>query len=209
MKKFLITIGLCLSLLIAVAIPAAAEEASAEAPLAEEVAQTESEVEKSIFLTVYDEIASHLPELLSALSLLGAGMIAFCYKRGLLPLLKNGIGAIGSAALDCGKKAEAYAEESRNICEKANDSIHLITTYMKRIEENLGALDEKISSVCAEKKEKKELCELMRGQIDMLLEIFLASSLPQFEKDRVCKKVEEMKRSLKAAESLEGAYANG
>ena len=208
MKKFLITIGLCLSLLIAVAIPAAAEEASAEAPLITEVTEAESEGEDNIFLTVYDEIASHLPELLSALSLLGAGMIAFCYKRGLLPLLKNGIGAIGSAAMDCGKKAESYAEESRNLCEKANDSIHFITTYMKKIEEDLYSLDEKISAVCMQKKEKEVMRELMHGQIDMLLEIFLASSLPQFEKDRVCKKVEEMKRSLKAAESLEGAYAN-
>ena len=208
MKKFLITIGLCLSLLIAVAIPAAAEEASAEAPLAEEVAQTESEGEDNIFLTVYDEIASHLPELLSALSLLGAGMIAFCYKRGLLPLLKNGIGAIGSAAMDCGKKAESYAEESRNLCEKANDSIHFITTYMKKIEEDLYSLDEKISAVCMQKKEKEVMRELMHGQIDMLLEIFLASSLPQFEKDRVCKKVEEMKRSLNATDETECAYAN-
>ena len=42
----------------------------------------------------------------------------------------------------------------------------------------------------------------------MLLEIFLASSLPQFEKDRVCKKVEEMKRSLNATDETECAYAN-
>ena len=208
MKKFLITIGLCLSLLIAVAIPAAAEEASAEAPLITEVTEAESEGEDNIFLTVYDEIASHLPELLSALSLLGAGMIAFCYKRGLLPLLKNGIGAIGSAAMDCGKKAESYAEESRNLCEKANDSIHFITTYMKKIEEDLYSLDEKISAVCMQKKEKEVMRELMHGQIDMLLEIFLASSLPQFEKDRVCKKVEELKRSLNATDETECAYAN-
>ena len=109
MKKFLITMGLCLTLLIAVAIPAAAKEASAGAPLITEVTEAESEGEDNIFLTVYDEVTSHLPELFSALSLLGAAIIAFCYKRGLLPLLKNGIGAIGSAAMDCGKKAESYA----------------------------------------------------------------------------------------------------
>ena len=208
MKKFLITMGLCLTLLIAVAIPAAAKEASAGAPLITEVTEAESEGEDNIFLTVYDEVASHLPELFSALSLLGAAIIAFCYKRGLLPLLKNGIGAIGSAAMDCGKKAESYAEESRNLCEKANDSIHFITTYMKKIEEDLYSLDEKISAVCMQKKEKEVMRELMHGQIDMLLEIFLASSLPQFEKDRVCKKVEEMKRSLNATDETECAYAN-
>jgi hypothetical protein len=208
MKKFLITMGLCLTLLIAVAIPAAAKEASAGAPLITEVTEAESEGEDNIFLTIYDEVTSHLPELFSALSLLGAAIIAFCYKRGLLPLLKNGIGAIGSAAMDCGKKAESYAEESRNLCEKANDSIHFITTYMKKIEEDLYSLDEKISAVCMQKKEKEVMRELMHGQIDMLLEIFLASSLPQFEKDRVCKKVEEMKRSLSVTDETECAYAN-
>lgn len=208
MKKFLITIGLCLTLLITLAIPASATEGSAEAQMTAEITQTESAAEENIFITFYEEITTHLPELFSALSLIGAGIIAFCYKRGLLPLLKNGIGAIGSAAMDCGKKAESYAEESRNLCEKANDSIHFITTYMKKIEEDLYALDQKISTVCTQKKEKEALYELMHGQIDMLLEIFLASSLPQFEKDRVCKRVEEMKRSLKAAEGPEGAYAN-
>ena len=69
-------------------------------------------------------------------------------------------------------------------------------------------MDEKISVFVEQKKEGQLLHLLMENQIDMLMEIFLASSLPQFEKERVCKRVEEMKLALKAAEKAEDKNEN-
>ena len=51
------------------------------------------------------------------------------------------------------------------------------------------------------------LHELMLGQVEMLQEIFLVSSLPQFEKDRICKRVEEMKHELKKIAPAEASHA--
>ena len=207
MKKFLFTIGVCLTLALTLAIPAAAAE-SAPTSITEESAQiaTEEAAEENIFFSFYEELNEHLPELFSALSLLGACIIAFCYKRGLLPLLKEGIGAIGATASDAGRKAESYAKESREICEKANESIHLTASYMKSIEKLLSSLDEKIGLLGDQKEENRLLHELMNGQVDMLLEIFLASSLPQFEKDRVSRQVEKMKLALLTGEHTEESY---
>ena len=209
MKKFLFTIGVCLTLALTLAIPAAAAE-NAPTSITEESAQiatTEEAAEENIFFSFYEELNEHLPELFSALSLLGACIIAFCYKRGLLPLLKEGIGAIGATASDAGKKAESYAKESREICEKANESIHLTASRMESIEKALSSLDEKIELIGDQKEESRLLHELMNGQIDMLLEIFLASSLPQFEKDRVSKHVEKMRLALRSDERTEESHA--
>ena len=159
MKKFLFTIGVCLTMALTLAIPTAAAE-NASAAITEEAA-----AEGNVFLSTYEALNDHLPELFSALSLLGACTIAFCYKRGLLPLLKDGIGAIGATASDAGKKAESYAKESREICEKANESIHLTASRMESIEKALSSLDEKIELIGDQKEESRLLHELMNGQI--------------------------------------------
>ncbi len=206
MKKFLFTTVFCLILTLSLILPAAATETPMHESAKEESVQLENaedtapieqkEAEENPFFTFYHELSSHLPELFSALSLAGACIIALCYKRGLLPILKDGIGSIGSAALDCGKKAEIFASESKEICVKVNDYVQSITSYVQTIEQALSVLDEKISSFGDQQKETRLLHETMKGQIEMLQEIFLVSSLPQFEKDRVCKRVEEMKRAL-------------
>ena len=41
----------------------------------------------------------------------------------------------------------------------------------------------------------------------MLLEIFLSSSLPQFEKDRVTKKLDTLKQSIAAPAEAEESHA--
>ena len=218
MKKFLSTTVFCLILTFALILPAAAAEAptgditaeeSGQLEITEEAAAPDAQEnrEKSPFFSLYDTLSAHLPEIFSALSLAGACIIAFCYKRGLLPLLKDGIGAIGSAALDCGKKAENFASESKDICEKVNNYVHSITSYVEKIEQALDALNEKVSSLGDQKAEALMLHELMLGQVEMLQEIFLVSSLPQFEKDRICKRVEEMKHELKKIAPAEASHA--
>ena len=218
MKKFLSTTVFCLILTLALILPAAAAEAPTEEIVLTESIQlesieeaaeldTEQSREENPFFALYDTLSSHLPELFSALSLAGACIIAFCYKRGLLPLLKDGLGAIGSAALDCGKKAEAFSSESKDICEKVNNYVQSITSYVEKIEQALLVLDEKISSFGDQKAESAILHELMLGQVEMLQEIFLVSSLPQFEKDRICKRVEGMRNELNRLALPEASHA--
>ena len=218
MKKFLFTTVFCLILTFALIFPASAAQAPTQESIpeaSEPTGSTEGEglsaaqtsEEENPFFALYNELSSHLPELFSALSLAGACIMAFCYKRGLLPLLKDGLGAIGTAALDCGKKAEVFASEGKDICEKVNDYVHTITSYVEKIEQALATIDEKISSFGDQKKETQLLHEVMKGQIEMLQEIFLVSSLPQFEKERICKRVEEMNRTLQKIAPVEAEHA--
>lgn len=205
MKKFLFTLGLCLVLtfsLFSVFVAAQSEAATVTGDTAsdEAIPQTavENAAEANPFLLLYDRICAHLPELFSALSLLGACVIAFCYKRGLLPILKDGIGAIGSATKEWGKTAENYAKESKDICENVNDTVHFMSLCMEKMQGSLTSVEEQIDALKAEKDSCEVLKALMRGQVDMLYDIFLCSSLPQFEKERVGKRVEEMKLLLQA-----------
>ena len=202
MKKFLLTICLCLVFALSLfSISIAAQDETANAVTGEAAAQAEKEdvAEKNLFLSLYDRICEHLPELFSALSLVGACIIAFCYKRGLLPILRDGIGAIGSATKEWGRTAEGYAKESKDICENVNDSVHFIGLCVEKMQSSLATVESQIDAIKTKKEESEIFRELMRGQVDMLYDIFLCSSLPQFEKERVGKRVEEMKLLLEAS----------
>ena len=154
MKKFLFALCLCTVLSLLFATTAFAKETQSEA--GEECVsaaenQQDSEATQSVspedqatpvpgsdnaaneetnaFLALYSQLSTHLPELFSALSLLGACILAFCYKKGLLPILKNGIGAIGATTQEWKKTAESYAKDTKEICENANNSIQFYTIY--------------------------------------------------------------------------------
>lgn len=213
MKKFIFTLCLCLILAFAFStVSQAAQngESETQSENGEQSTQASTEpspdgekeapapTEENPFLTLYELLGAHLPELFSALSLLGACIIGFCYKKGLLPILRDGIGAIGSATKEWGENAETYAKDAKKICEDANNSIQFVSSCVEKMNASLTCVEERIAALGDQKTETEILRELMRGQVDMLYDIFLCSSLPQFEKDRVGKRVEEMKRLLEA-----------
>jgi hypothetical protein len=187
MKKFLIILSLCAALLAALPFAAAAAEIGGEA------------AESGFFSAVYEAAGAHLAEILSALSAVCALAIAVCYKKGLLPILKNGIGAIGSATKKWGENAESYGEEAKKICENANSYIQETANKIDGIKDTLSFIEQKLSFIEAKAKENEQTKAVLEGQMDMLCEVFLSSSLPQFEKDRVSQRLERMKRALHPA----------
>ena len=195
MKKFLITLSLAAALLAVLSFAAMAAPAASEA------------AEPGFFSLLYETAGEHLAEILSALSAISAFTIAFCYRKGLLPILKNGIGAIGSATKKWGENAENYGEEAKKICENANNYIHRADKKIDELKEYFDSIEKKLAALESNAKENGQTRTVLTGQLDMLCDIFLSSSLPQFEKDRVSQRIERMKRELNAAADGEDDHA--
>ncbi len=203
MKRILLTLCLCIALLFSFSAVACAAEPSIEAAQTD-AGEVQDTAEEGFFLLLYRRLGAHLPELFSALSLLAACIIGICYKRGLLPILRDGLGAIGAATKDYGKAAEDCAEQTRIICENANNNIHFAKELAEKTSESLIVIEKRLDALGDQKSESERLRLLMSGQVEMLRDIFLSSALPQFEKDRVCKRVEEMKAALQRSDRGDG-----
>ncbi|MBR2324654.1 MAG: hypothetical protein IKA53_01270 [Clostridia bacterium] len=195
MKKFLITLSLALTLLAALPFASMAAPATSEA------------AEPGFFSLLYEAAGAHLAEILSALSAASAIAIAFCYKKGLLPILKNGIGAIGSATKKWGENAESYGEEAKKICENANNYIQQADKKIDELKECFESIEKKLAALESNAKENGQTRTVLMGQLDMLYDIFLSSSLPQFEKDRVTQRIERMKREIGSPKNGEESHA--
>lgn len=153
-----------------------------------------------IFGEIYSYLASHAGEIFSTLSFIGTVAVALAYRRGLIPLLRDGLGAIGGAAGNIStsaERAQAVTEEAiagvRMALDGFSDTLRTIERAGEETSERLRALE-------GEGYDKKALTKILLEQINMLSDIFMSTSLPQFRKDEIAERAKEM-RDLVAAVS--------
>ncbi len=158
----------------------------------------EPETEDNIFEAIYGELLKNSDKILSALAFIGSVIIAFTYKKGLIPAVKNSLSHIIGGV-------KTLTEENEKGLTKIEESTEKMLARLEDTEEKLTALYSSLSEVeylLAENEKKQKSAQdtrnILYSQVDMLYEIFMTSSLPEYKKDSVGKKISEMKKTLSA-----------
>ena len=196
--KYLIAIALVVIFSSSLAVSASAEG---------EVTDVAVESEGNFFTVAYEELSAYASEILCGLTLAASLILAFAYKKGLLPLVQSALVSIGNAVTKIGHSAKKSEEQTALLEENIGSSI-------KNAKDMIGALTEKISSldnavnerlVMDEKArgEYEKLRFIIEGQIDMLYDIFMSSALPQYQKDAVGERIGKMKGMVAKDDSAE------
>ena len=195
----LILITLASAILVLGGISAAAESVTPE-DQSDTGATDESTATPNPFEDIYTAVGEFSSEILSLLTFIGSLIVAFAYKRGLLPTVKNGIGAIGgavgqlkTATEDCSKHQERILKE---FTERLETTEEVLISYATTIEEMAKIAESSADAA----KDRAAMKTLMNAQIDMLYDIFMTSSLPQYQKDAVGERIREMKEVSAANE---------
>ena len=184
MKRKIILLALALFLITALSIPTAA----AEIEPTDGTASLEYENPAD---EVYAQILSHSSEIFSALSFIGSLVIMIVYKKAVTPSIGRILSLLGKAEKESAERRDTFDVTSATLCSIASFSegtLSLIEERMKELEAHLASL--------SNKQRDDALSELLSAQVDMLYEIFMSATLPQYEKDRVGERIAEMKRSL-------------
>ncbi|MBP3401806.1 MAG: hypothetical protein J6K85_01975 [Clostridia bacterium] len=196
--KIFIALSLAIVLLFAGVIGVSANEA---AEIAGEVVAEDEEA--NIFAQIYSVAEENADKIFSALAFIGTLIVGAMYKSGLLPLLSDALGKL-RGALD-GIKSENERYESI-VGAKISD----IGNSVKSIEESIGKTNGEIarieSSLATYERalaERECMKIILSSQIDMLYSIFMASSLPQFEKEEIGNKISKMREELNSYEGNE------
>ncbi len=187
--KFGILISSVFILLLAFSLSASAEELAVEA----------SE-NANIFAELFSYVKSYATEIICTITLIGSIVLSYTFKKGLLPLVKNALSAIGTSV---GKLKESTDEGEKN----AERLTALIDERLAALERLVGGSSERLEEVCREfdgikeSEEKKEgdakrLSLIVSEQIEMLYDIFMTSALPQYQKDNVGTRVAKMREAL-------------
>ena len=127
MKKFL-----TLLTLLAVLLSAFSLVAFAESPAATDTGVTE---ERTFFDEVYEFLTENADLILSALAFAGSLALAFAYRRGLIPLLKGGLGTLSGAVDSLKENSKTADGKAREIlgyaAEKLDSAEKLISSLPK------------------------------------------------------------------------------
>ncbi len=185
MKKILTLLLCVLALLSLLTVGVSASEASeeAEAPAALET-----------LVAFLEENAS---EILGTLTLIASLLVAFLYKSGLLPLLRNGITALADTAGKTGKMTEVFTEKAEAELSAIKESLVPFTALLQKSEEYLRTVSEAMEK--AERSEK-ETRDILAAETALFYELLSSVNLPEAQKESMAESYYKLRRRLEGTE---------
>ena len=203
MKKFLFLVLILISFTLissAFCVTAFAEDENAAYTEEETEITEENGTEENTFSTLYDFTLENLDKIFSALAFIASLILVFAYKKGLIPIVNTSLLAIR-------KNAEKLGEASSDSLMNTEKSIDLLTEKFasvmntaESISNSVDSLFERLDFLESESKSKDTLRTVMLSQVDMLYEIFMNSSLPQYSKDALGERIADMKKTIRSGE---------
>ncbi len=165
-----------------------------------EGADTNKEIGGGFFEKLYGATVDYLGEILCALAFAGSMVLAFAYKKGLLPLLSRAVNTLGSTVGRIKEDTESYAKESgsrlRELTEKLSSAEGVITGFG----ETLSRLEGELSELRGADADKKRYEAILASQVELLYDIFMSSALPEYQKEAVAKRIASMRELTESAE---------
>ena len=159
------------------------------------------EVGENVFTTIFNQLKSYATEIFCGMTFIGSLILAYAYKKGLIPLIEKTLVSISGAVAKIKERTESGAiateELGASLSEKLEKSEMIVNSMIDRIGEMNKELAEIKTSELERTDSCKELSIIVGTQIDMLYDIFMTSALPQYQKDAVGEKVAKMKETLK------------
>ena len=191
MKKIIIVFAVILSMLFSVS--AAAQSEVETAP----VTQTEEIEYESVFETLFQRAGELLPEILSLITLSASLILAFAFKKGLVPLLSNTLAKIGDSVTHIKEKGDENGKIIDTFGAKVSCRIEMLESLISDLSEKLKELAVSLDEAERRAGDREKLTTLINGQIDMLYDVFMSSSLPHYQKEAVGARIAEMREAIK------------
>ena len=179
-----------------------AERENTESNAAKESGEALDTYEDDTFFTVlYEGIKKNSDKILSALAFLGSLIIAFMYKKGLFPFVEKALASLSGAVVKLGNEAKKNADLGNEFLNTVTDKLERSESIISGFTDSLKRLEAGLMEFSSEKSEREKLKLIMTAEVEMLNEIIMASSLPQYQKDRAGECFMKMKQELKAEEN--------
>lgn len=172
------------------------ESVSEDADKADAAIADDIESDENVFEVIYREAISHSAEIFGLLSFIGTLIVAFLYKRGIMPLIKGGVGAVADTVCAIRERAESDSIKNDGRSSEILGSLKCAEDALSVLSDKLSSLEADLSSIESIERSEKSLRDVLSVQIDMLEDIFLSSSLPEYKKAAVGERVVAMKKEL-------------
>lgn len=190
--KLLIAVMLILISTLSLTVSASAQEL-------ESSELTDGTVE-NIFDRIYADVSEYATEILCAMTFAGSLILAFAYKKGLMPIVRGSLLSIGNAVSKVKDSVGESAEKGEKLGESIEKGLESTKNVLDGLVEKISELDAALEARLTNESERAHEQEVLRlvllSQIDMLRDIFMSAALPQYQKDAVGERIAKMKGAL-------------
>lgn len=195
MKKILALSLLSLLLALLLLVPVLASE---DAAVPEDGATME---ESTPFTTlVADFFTENADTILGSLTLLGSLLVAFLYKKGLLPLVRSGLSALASLLGKTGEVTEKFTSEASAVLTDVKAQTAPLLGAVHESRDALISLGERLATIEAalaeSEKERKATAAVLVTETELFYELLSSVNLPQAQKDSMAESYYRLKKTL-------------
>ena len=148
------------------------------------------------FAEVYAYVCEHADNIFSVLAFIGSIVLAFVYKKGLMPALSSALGNLRTSVKSISDTAEKTLVGSENAYTDFKSNMELISKGLDTLCISVAELDNRLSASEKAADESEKMKTIMSAQVDMLYSIFMTSALPQYQKDEVGARIAKMREVM-------------
>ena len=151
----------------------------------------------NVFALMFEEVKTYFGEIMCLLTFISSIIVAFAYKKGLLPILEGSLNAINRALTKIKEKGDESDKELKDNYTKLSSRVSEYENTITNLSNKIDDLSLAIAPFSEELKNNELIEELIITQTKMLYDVFMASSMPAYQKDRVEAHYKEMMRGTK------------
>ena len=156
--------------------------------------------DESIFGELYAFALENADKIFSCLAFIGAVILSFAYKKGLFPFVEKALSSLTGAVKQLREESEKSAFQNDEHIKALTEKLKISEAFLSSAEEKLSCLEAEMKSATALADKTEELRRVVLAEVEMIYGIFISSSLPQDQKDRVGEAYSKMKEMLKEKE---------
>ncbi len=154
---------------------------------------------KNLFEAAYELACENLDKILSALAFCGTLLVGFAYKKGLLPTLEGALGKLSDSVRLINEGAQKSAEEGEAFLTALAKKLDAGAGALEKTQKELDLLHADLEKAERSADEAELLRAIMRTQAELLRDIIMTSSLPQYMKDKAGESFAQMAAKLTEA----------
>lgn len=162
-----------------------------EAPKYDTNVDESGDINTNLFEEIYSLVELNADKIFSILAFIGTIVVSVGYKSGLLPLLRDALSKLKSAIDGVKADGETNKAMTDQRLTEISSALALICGDIEHMKGQCNDTEQLI-------KDRETLRLILQGQIDMLYAIFMSSALPQYQKDEVGERINQMREELKS-----------
>ena len=160
------------------------------------VSNENAEAEETFFDVLFSAVESNAAQILSALTFIGSLVVILCYKKGLLPIINDGLKALKSGIKAIGDRSESFNEHAIGLCDSIDTRLARAEKLSEAVLKSAEEIEQQLCDLKKSEAENEKLKTILSAQIDMMYEIFMSAELPQYLKDSVGERIGTMRSVL-------------